>query len=154
MRIWGFIQRFRVIRVSQVHTWALVRGHHPLYFHGGHNSSYFCRVFRVRGPVWVLLASPGRNLDFEWRGWIRIWCYIGRSRVAMVSKDHTWVGSCAPVFVFSAVIRLYKSFARKPWLNGLPRASRTCVLNAWGRYTSLGLMRSCQKYKGPRTLQR
>ena len=30
----------------------------------------------------------------------------------------------AVIFVFSAVIRLYKSLARKPWLNGLPRASR------------------------------
>ena len=37
---------------------------------------------------------------------------------------------CAPVSVFSAVIRLYKSFARKPWLNGLPRASRLWACQA------------------------
>ena len=104
---------------SNGHTWALVRGRH---------SSYFRRISRARGNVERPVRS--RNTICILNGVVG--CGFGVVFVALVLR---WFprtirafGSWTTFSVFSAGIRLYKSFARKPWLNGLPRASR---LQAW-----------------------
>ena len=88
----------------------------------------FCRlvsacissVCGLRRYFTLLYSCSEPGLHFDWRGFIARWFVIGVFRFAGRGMTcWSWLASCGCKISLG---RLYKPSARKPWLNGLPRA--------------------------------
>ena len=94
------------------------------------------RIFVVFSGSWEGSGHPVRSRNTIWILNGVVGCGFCVVFVVLVLRllpgARSGFGSCAPFCVFSAVIRLYKSLARKPWLNGLPRALHVQIAQSAG----------------------